>query len=469
MRTIALLIALLILVFFGHDIIFLNFANISFHWSDFLYYTIAAGVIYVILMLVGRSLNDNFDNCVNNFLQGKSDELIVERGLLRVYGLLLFTLLPFLLYLFALGLFAAVVFGYYGVIGLLYLPRIPVAIPFGLAIVVFGTGISVLIGIYYLLFPPKIKPFGLALNQKEEKRLWRLTQDIAKKIEIKPINKIIITPEPGIGVYLEGNLFSKIIVGGTRVLVIGLPSLHKLSIDEFKAILAHEYGHFSNKDTQWALFTYAMGNSITNTLRYMPGPSYNENNGGGVVSGISSLNPAYWLLFLYVNLYLKITKAFSRMGEVKADIRAMQMYGGKVFRNGLHKVSSNDTIFSEIIQPKYIAELMNKGKTTSNISKYFELIISDTDKKTIDLINKEMLETNQSHGIYDSHPALKTRIDYSEKFGNTEENEKEFVGKLFDNWDKINEKVTEIYNLSLIAYLQTLQQQSYAGEETNKE
>jgi len=469
MRTIALLIALLILVIFGYDIIFSNFANFAFHWSDLLYYAIAAAVIYIIVRLVGGSLNKTFEKSVNYFLQGKSDELIVKKSLLRVYGLLLITLFPFLLYLFAVGLFAAIDFGLYGVIGIFQLPRIPIAVPIGLGIVVLGTGLAVLIGIYYLFFPPKRKPFGIALNENEEKKLWKLTQDIAKEIESKPIGKIIVTPEPGIGVYLEGNLLSKIFGGGTRVLEIGLPSLHKLSIDEFKAILAHEYGHFSNKDTQWTPFTYAMGSSLTNTLRSMPGPSSNENEEGGIVRGIMSLNPAYWLLLLYVHLYFRITNAFSRIGEVKADIRAMQLYGGKAFRNGLLKVSTNDTIFSEIIQAKHIPELLKEGKTISNFSKFTELILSDVDKKTIDKIQAGILEMSQSHSIYDSHPALKIRIDYSEKFDNKEEKEKDFVDKLFDNWDKINEKVAELYNLRILTYLQALQQQSGAEEETKKE
>lgn len=464
MRTIALLIALLILAIFGYGIIFVNFIDFAFHWSDLLMYTIAAAVVYVLVRLVGGSLNKKFEKSVNYFLQGKSDELIVKKDLLRVYGLLLITLFPFLLYLFAVGLFAAIGFGLYGVIGIFQLPRIPIAVPIGLGVVVIGTGLAVLIGIFYLFFPPKRKPFGIVLDKSEEKKLWKLTQDIAKEIESKPMGKIIVTPEPGIGVYLEGNLFAKIFGGGTRVLEIGLPSLHKLSIDEFKAILAHEYGHFSNKDTQWTPFTYAMGSSITNTLRSMPGPSNNENEEGGIVGGIMLLNPAYWLLLLYVHLYFRITNAFSRIGEVKADIKAMQIYGGKAFRNGLLKVSTNDTIFSEIIQSKYIPELLKEGKTISNFSKFTELILNDVDEKIIDEIQSRILEMSQSHSIYDSHPALKTRINYSEKFDNKEEKENGFVDKLFDNWDKTNEKVAELYNLRISAYLQAMQQQSGSEE-----
>lgn len=464
MRTAALLIALLILAIFGHDIVFINFANFAFHWGDLLMYTIVAAVIYAIVRLVGGSLNKQFEKAVNSFIQGQSNEIVVKKGLLRVYGLLLITLFPFLLYLFAVGLFAAIDFGLYGVIGVSQLPRIPIAIPIGLVIVVGGTGLAVLIGIYYLFFPPRRKLFGIALNENEEKKLWKLTQDIAEEIQSKPIGKIIVTPKPGIGVYLEGGLVAKVLGGGTRVLEIGLPSLYKLSIDEFKAVLAHEYGHFSNKDTQWTPYTYAMGSSIANTLRSMPGPARNENEKGGIVRGIMSLNPAYWLLLLYVHLYFRITSAFSRIGEVKADIRAMQMYGGKSFRNGLLKVSTNDTIFSQIIQAEHVPELLKEGRTVSNFSKFTEVVLSGIDKETIEKLQAEIQEVSQAQGIYDSHPALKTRIDYSKKFDNKEEGEKDCVSKLFDNWDRINEKLAEIYNAQVLAYAHVQQQSGESKE-----
>jgi NAD dependent epimerase/dehydratase family enzyme len=51
-------------------------------------------------------------------------------------------------------------------------------------------------------------------------------------------------------------------------------------------------------------------------------------------------------------------------------------------------------------------------------------------------------------------------VNYSEKFDNKEEKDKDFVSKLFDNWEKTNEKVADLYNLRIVAYLQALQKQS---------
>jgi len=460
-HVIGLLFCLALLLIFGF-LILSNFTSIAFSWEDGLVFVGVGLIIYLVIRWVGGSLNKKFDISVQSFLDGKKMRLFSDKGLLKTFGFLLIVLLPFLLYLLALALFAAIDFGLYGLIAISYAPRIPIALPIGLGIVVLGTGIAILIGIYYLFFPPRRKTLGIEIKKDEERKLWDTTIEIAKEIQAKPIDKIVITPDPGIGVYLEGNLFATIFGGGKRVLEVGLPSLHDLTVDEFKAILAHEYGHFSNRDTQWSSFTYTIGNSLVRTLQATPGPSRDENEEAGMVRGIMSLNPAYWLLLLYVNLYFKITNGFSRIREVMADIRAMELYGGKAFSNGLLKVSTNDTIFSEVIQSEWVPQLLKEEKTISNFSKFMGLVYKSMDKKIVDQFRTNLLEQSPSHGVYDSHPALKTRIDYAKKFTEGEEKDKRTVSELFDSWDNINEKVAELYNLRLLYLIQRSNAQSQA-------
>ncbi|RMG77183.1 MAG: hypothetical protein D6707_11435, partial [Bacteroidetes bacterium] len=436
-----------------------------FSWEDLLIFAIVGFIIYFLVRWIGGSLNKKFDNSVQKFLEGKKESLFSDKGLLRTFGFLLITLLPFLFYLLALALFAAIDFGLYGLWAISYLPRVPVALLIGLTVVVFGTGLAILIGFYYLFFPPKRKTLGITITKNEQKKLWYLTRKIAKEIQAKPIDKIVITPDSGIGVYLEGNLFSTIFGGGKRVLEISLSSLYNLTIGEFKAILAHEYGHFSNKDTQWNSYTYSMGNSLITTLRSMPGPSQGEKEEGSWIRFMMTLNPAYWLLLLYMMLYFKITNAFSRIREVMADIMAMRLYGGRAFRNGLLKVATNDLVFSEIIQSKWVPKLLKEGKTISNFSKFMEIVYKDLEKKDIDELQNHILSSKQIHSIYDSHPALKMRIDYAKKFDDVPEKDNKPVEELFDNWDEINKKVADLYNLRLMYILQVYSEQTVTVEQ----
>jgi len=143
----------------------------------------------------------------------------------------------------------------------------------------------------------------------------------------------------------------------------------------------------------------------------------------------------------------------------------MELYGGRAFSNGLLKVSTNDTIFSEVIQREWVPKFLKEEKTISNFSKFMELVYKSVDKKTIDEFKSNILQQSGSHGVYDSHPALKTRIDYAKKFAEGEEKDKRTASELFDNWDNINEKVAELYNLRLLYLIQALGAQSQQAEE----
>jgi len=170
MKTLALLFSLLLLLLFGWGIVE-NFFAVAFHYQDLLLYAGVALVVYLIVSAVGGSLDKKFNKSVKDFLDGRKKELFDDKGLLRTFGLLLIVLLPFLLYLLAVALFAAIDFGLYGLLGIANLPRIPIAVPIGLGIVVIGTGIAILIGIYYLFFPPRKKNTWYHYRERQGKEI----------------------------------------------------------------------------------------------------------------------------------------------------------------------------------------------------------------------------------------------------------------------------------------------------------
>jgi Zn-dependent protease with chaperone function len=194
-------------------------------------------------------------------------KLLRRRSLLRTFGLLLITLLPFLVFLLLFSVFAAGAFGLYGFLAVSLLPRVPVAILLvGLAVVLLGTAGAFFIGIYRLLFPPRPDVFGIDLRPEDQPEIWATATEVAKNVGTPPADRIVLTPEPGISVHLSGSLIATLLGGGRRVLQIGVPSLHELTVSELRAILAHESGHFRNRDTQWSTFTYALGNGVAAAL-----------------------------------------------------------------------------------------------------------------------------------------------------------------------------------------------------------
>ena len=180
-HVLGLLFCFGVLLIFGF-LILSNFTSIAFSWEDLLIFAIVGLIIYFLIFWIGSSLNKKFDSSVQNFLDGKKISLFSDKGLLKTFGFLLITLLPFLFYLLALALFAAIDFALYGLWAVSNLPRVPVGVLIGLAIVALGTGLAILIGFYYLFFPPKRKTLGITIGENEQKKLWDLTKEIAKEI-----------------------------------------------------------------------------------------------------------------------------------------------------------------------------------------------------------------------------------------------------------------------------------------------
>jgi Zn-dependent protease with chaperone function len=453
MRTLALLFALALLLLSIPMLLLTNMIGLGFHWTDIVLYLVIGGVLYLILAIVGWSLNRKFSAAVDGFVRGEVSDLIPSRSLLRTFGLLLVVLLPYLLFLLLLSVYLAAAFGLYGFWAVAQLPRVPVAILVGLAVVVLGTAIGFFIGLYRLVFPPKTETFGEDLLPDQQSELWAMSRSVATSVGTKPADRIVLTPDPGISVHLSGPLPITLLGGGTRVLQLGIPSLHQLTVAELQAILAHEYGHFSNRDTQWSTFTYALGNGLWGAFKATPGPLQGEPS---FFSFVLALNPGYWTLFLFLKLFSRVTGAFSRIREVMADIRAMKLYGGESFAKGLAKVAFNDAVFAGIVQGEVIPSLLKEDKVVNNLATIMRLVSHDLPDEQ----RKELTSALSSAevGEYDSHPPFATRLGYARRFPTppNPQEERDASG-LFEEWDALNERVAEMYNQRLFAYLAALE------------
>ncbi|KAF0212123.1 MAG: hypothetical protein FD167_5329, partial [bacterium] len=90
---------------------------------------------------------------------------------------------------------------------------------------------------------------GRNLKEEEAPALWQLTKDVAQAIGTRPIDEIRITPGTDIAVYEKGTWREKSQDRAKRVLILGIALLNDFNQNAFRAVLAHEYGHFSNRDT----------------------------------------------------------------------------------------------------------------------------------------------------------------------------------------------------------------------------
>ncbi len=125
-------------------------------------------------------------------------------------------------------------------------------------------------------------------------------------------------------------------IGSRRIVGVGLTLLGGLSVSEFRAVLAHEFGHFRRGDTRLGPWIYKTRSTIGQTIQKLPVLSTLGKTGAALGSVIQ--RP----FVLYGNWFLRITQAISRHQEYSADELAAGTSGRDGTASALRKTYMMD-------------------------------------------------------------------------------------------------------------------------------
>lgn len=236
---------------------------------------------------------------------------------------------------------------------------------------------------------------GEPLEPEDAPKLWALTEEVADRINTRPIDTLYITPGVEIAVVERGKWLKKLAGNGERCLILGLGALPGLTQNQFKAILAHEYGHFSNRDTAGGNLAIQVQASF-HTIAY-----------GLAVNGQAVwYNPAWLFVNGFSRIFFRITLGASRLQEVLADRYAVIAYGTHNFIEGLTHVVQRNLIFN-LQAGSELKHAMQFKKAVPNLYRLPPLDPNTLQTKIEPKLG-ELL--NRSTSAYDSHPALKDRF-----------------------------------------------------------
>ncbi len=252
---------------------------------------------------------------------------------------------------------------------------------------------------------------SVAIDRVSEPEVRTTCDAVAGKVDTKPADEIRVRADADVSVHIRGGLLN--LMGGTtkRILTIGLAFAATATTGEFEAILAHEFGHFSNRDTEWGRLTQTVRATVVNALIAMPKPG----TGGWLLYYLLSyFNPAFWLLILYTRIFAFVTAGFRRVQEVLADKVAVERYGSDSFCSGLVKharVSAAVGSYARMVtqrskQPGFRQPIDAIANILSVLS-YIET------HHGADLSQALISGTTS---IYDTHPPLSVRTAYAKRF-----------------------------------------------------
>lgn len=250
----------------------------------------------------------------------------IYRLVINVAGLYYYICLPFVI-LIAIAI----------VIGLGYLLLMVRHIPGKAVALYFAFAFAMLVMIWSslrsLFVRIKAEDPGRTLAPEEAPRLWELTREVASRVGTRPVDAIFLTPGTDLAVFERGNWVQRLRDRSKRSLILGLGVIDGFRTSDFRAVLAHEYGHFLHRDTAGGDVALRVGATMGKFATAM------AENGQ-----IAWWNIGWQFVRFYHLIFRRITHGASRLQEINADRVAARLCGRDAFEGGLRHVIHCDLV-----------------------------------------------------------------------------------------------------------------------------
>ena len=304
----------------------------------------------------------------------------VYRKVINIAGLYYYISVPVVI-LLILGLSGAIVYG------LMMGGTVPVKLVLVLAI---GAIVTTYQMIKSLFTRPKQEDPGRALLEKEAPGLWELSREVASTVGTRPVDEIRVTPGTEVAVYERGGFRERMQDRAERVLLIGVGVLNGFDQNAFRAVLAHEYGHFIHRDTAGGDMALRVQSDMMKFAR------------GMILSGQNTAwNLGFQFLRLYHRIFTRISHGAGRLQEALADRRASYHFGAGAFEEGLSHVVRRQIEFEHLVT-KEINSAVEANRALVNL---YELSGVEGREQPVSVEEEFQRAINRKTADTDTHPS----------------------------------------------------------------
>ena len=349
---------------------------------------VGLGLLFLLGKLMSRQTLRAIEASDPNTVASNSDLFLRKwyRRLINVAGIYYYISMPIVMML-VLGLAAALTYFFFAV------GRLPIKL---ILIVCVGAVITVYKMIRSLLLKVEREDPGRSLSQVEAPGLWELTKKVAEALSTRPVDEIRVTPGTDLAVYERGSVRERSRDQAQRILILGVGVLNDFPLNGFRAVLAHEYGHFSHRDTAGGDVALRVDGDMIKFAHAM------------VMSGQNVWwNVAFQFLRIYHFIFRRISRGATRLQETLADRAAAARYGAQAFEEGLRHVIRKDAEFG-FVANREINESASAQRALQNL---YELPVTpnpEIDEATEQTLDRETTED-------DTHPSPNDRFRLTRK------------------------------------------------------
>lgn len=313
--------------------------------------------------------------------------------------------------------------------GLIYsffmIGRIPVKL---VLIIVVVIGVSVFGMIKSLFIRVRDEDPGPRLEASDAPSFFNALREVSSRISAPMVDRVFIVRDTSAAVFERGSFWKRLGGKTEKCLILGLGLLNGLTQVQLKSILAHEFGHISNRDTAGGSIALHVRRTIFASARAMA-------EGGAA----AWYNPAWLFINAFYRIFLRVSQGASRLQEVLADQWAALAYGSRAFTTGLKQVIRR-SIEYDLISNIEIRQAIQERRHLKNLyilnvpEKWPDLDQDNDGEKTdendapepdstpVKKIEAAMNEAMKRQASpFDSHPAPQQRIRWVESLQNVPE------------------------------------------------
>jgi Zn-dependent protease with chaperone function len=338
--------------------------------------------------------------------------------------------------------------------------------------IVAGIGImsiGVMVFIFLIKFIFSVKKFDEAgsveVTEKEQPLLFDFIKRLTIDTQTAFPKKIILSPEVNACVFYNDSFWS-MIFPVRKNLQIGLGLVNSLTLSEFKAVMAHEFGHFSQRSMKLGSFVYNVNKAIYNML-------FENKDFAGFLQGLGSLHA---IIGLFVSITIQIIigiqkilqwmygfinknyMGLSREMEFHADAVAASVSGSNNCINALRKIELGAICYQTVLEKA--DEALKENKRFENIYQnhdqvlyYYALQNNLPLENNMPLTDESFFKKFNHHKInikdqWASHPPREERNERLQQLQVQANHDTDAAWLLFENKDALQKTLTEsIYRL----------------------
>lgn len=330
----------------------------------------------------------------------------------------------------------------------------------GLGLIALGISVIFFLVKFMFAVTKNVNPSRIQITKEEQPELFEFIKRLSVETKTPFPKRIFISPDVNASVFYNSSFWS-MLFPVRKNLEIGLGLVNSINISELKAVIAHEFGHFSQRSMKLGSFTYNVNKIIYDML-------YNNNSYTKFLNAWARLHRvlnlfaritvkiAQGIQYILRKMYAIINRSYfglSREMEFHADAVAASVAGGNNVISGLSRIEIASSCYNTVLNKA--DEWLKDKKRMDNIfdnqliilkslaSKYDLPCKNELPDVSFDFIQSFSTSRINYKNQWASHPELGERKTHLDALNINVAADESPAWIVFENSQKLQEELTE--------------------------